>query len=72
MEYNNCYETSDLLMSSLWLFRPFISPTVFQFLPKAGLRTLHELGPKIKRAISGDLVDDQSKVEEEEAVWPFI
>ncbi|XP_065066624.1 voltage-dependent L-type calcium channel subunit alpha-1D-like isoform X2 [Rhopilema esculentum] len=34
---------------------------------KAGLRTLHELGPKIKRAISGDLVDETTKEEEEEA-----
>jgi len=33
---------------------------------KAGLRTLQELGPKIKRAISGDLAEDTAKVEEEE------
>ena len=32
------------------------------------MRTLQELGPKIKRAISGDLAEDTAKVEEEEVV----
>ena len=36
------------------------------FLYKAGLRTLHELGPQIKRAISGNLEDMEEGVDEGE------
>nr|AAC63050.1 voltage-gated calcium channel alpha-1 subunit [Cyanea capillata] len=37
---------------------------------KAGLRTLQELGPKIKRAISGDLMEEGTKEEEEKEKEP--
>eukprot|EP00794_Sanderia_malayensis_P006217 gene6217-6933_t len=37
---------------------------------KAGLRTLHELGPKIKRAISGDIIDEVVKEEDDKEAQP--
>ncbi len=38
---------------------------------QAGLRTLHELGPKIKRAISGEIIDETLKEEEEKETVSF-
>ncbi|XP_031422178.1 voltage-dependent L-type calcium channel subunit alpha-1D isoform X4 [Clupea harengus] len=36
---------------------------------KAGLRTLHDIGPEIRRAISCDLQDEDANVEEEDEIY---
>lgn len=36
---------------------------------QAGLRTLHDIGPEIRRAISCDLQDEDANVEEEDEIY---
>lgn len=48
-----------LLLSFAGGTRPWHIVQIFVVPPQAGLRTLHDIGPEIRRAISGDLTAEE-------------